>query len=69
MYLNEYTLVQLVKERLADRREEAARHLMVAGLGGRTPLSPRILLGRALIRMGDLLLGRSGDIARLSASP
>jgi hypothetical protein len=69
MYLNEYVLVQIVKERLAERRAEAARRLVLDGVARRTPASPRVRLGRALVRLGDRLLAQEGEVSRLPASP
>jgi hypothetical protein len=57
MDLNHYAVEVLARDRLAERRQAATRHTLV-----RTAARPRavirVVVGRALIRLGTRALGR-----------
>jgi hypothetical protein len=55
MDLNEYTMGHMVHARLDDLRAEAIRCHLVAASRQAGPL--RIALGRALIRLGQMVVG------------
>jgi len=55
MDMSDYALAQLANERLAHAREVASRRALVASLTPRESL--RVRLGRALVALGQRLLG------------
>lgn len=62
MDFNEYFAECLLKERLAEARELAARNALIDSL--RLPRRPmRVALGLALIRVGQWILGRVPEYA------
>ena len=67
---SEYLVECLIKERLAEARAAAARGAYARSLPPRRPA--RVVLGRALIRIGHWILGQgsrdTGDLSALSRS-
>lgn len=67
---NEYLVECLVKERLAEARAAAARSALARSLPPRRPV--RVVLGRALIRIGHWILGpgssNTGELSPLARS-
>jgi hypothetical protein len=54
--LNHYAVEILARDRLAERRQAAARHTLVRAARPRAVI--RVAVGRALIRLGTRTLGR-----------
>jgi hypothetical protein len=56
MDMNHYAVEILARDRLAERRQAAARHTQVRAARPRAVI--RVAVGRALIRLGTRTLGR-----------